>query len=360
MELASVDLSLAGYTETTGPAFARALLERVRELPGVQSAALADRTPQPGVMSVMLGDGLSVPGVTPPNGQPLFMTSWTIVEPGYFSTLRIPFASGRDFSAIDREGEPSVIIVPASTARRLWPGQNAVGKSVIWQSGQRKGPGAPMPPPVSLLVVGVVKDLKSNGPRDPSTIAAYAPLQQRYSPRLTIMARAADGRRLTADIHGLVQSMDPNLPILLSRTLEDEITGPVETQLRVAASVSGSVGIVSLLLAAIGIYGVTAYVASRRTREIGIRLALGAQRAEILGLILRQGMGLVGIGAAIGLTLAAIAGRSLTRLLFGVPPLDPLTFGSATLLFAVIGLAACYAPARRATAISAMDALRRE
>ena len=154
--------------------------------------------------------------------------------------------------------------------------------------------------------------------------------------------------------------MDPNLPILSSRTLADEITGPVETQLRVAASVSGSVGIVSLLLAAIGIYGVTAYVASRRTREIGIRLALGAQRAEILGMILRQGMGLVGIGAAVGLTLAAIAGRSLTRLLFGVPPLDPLTFGGATLLFTVIGLAACYVPARRATAISAMDALRRE
>ena len=213
VELASVDLSLAGYTETTGPAFARALLDRVRDLPGVESAALADRTPLPGVMSVMLGDGLSVPGVTPPNGQPLFMTSWTIVEPGYFSTLRIPFVAGRDFSAGDRAGEPSVIIVPASTARRLWPGQNAVGKSVIWQSGQRKGPGAPLPPPVSLLVVGVVKNLKSDGPRgDPSTLAAYVPLQQRYRPRLTIMARATDGRRLTADIHGLVQSMDPNLP----------------------------------------------------------------------------------------------------------------------------------------------------
>lgn len=154
--------------------------------------------------------------------------------------------------------------------------------------------------------------------------------------------------------------MDSNLPILGARTLEEEITGPVETQLRIAASVSGSVGIVSLLLATIGIYGVTAYVASRRTREIGIRLALGAQRADVLGMILRQGMVLVVSGAAIGLMLAAAASRLLIRLLFGVPPLDPVTFGGATLLFVIIGLAACYVPARRATRIDAMEALRYE
>jgi ABC-type antimicrobial peptide transport system permease subunit len=134
----------------------------------------------------------------------------------------------------------------------------------------------------------------------------------------------------------------------------------VQTQLRIAASVSASVGIVSLLLATIGIYGVTAYVASRRTREIGIRLALGAQRADVLGMILRQGMALVAIGSAIGLMLAAAGSRLLTRLLFGVPPLDPVTFGGATLLFVIVGLAACYVPARRATQIDAMEALRYE
>jgi ABC-type antimicrobial peptide transport system permease subunit len=188
----------------------------------------------------------------------------------------------------------------------------------------------------------------------------YAPLQQRYTPRLTIMARDAGGRRLAADIRSAVQSLDANLPILSARTLEDEITGPVQTQLRIAASVSGSVGIVSLLLAAIGIYGVTAYVAGRRTREIGIRLALGADRGQILGMILRQGMALVAIGSGVGLLLAAVASRSLTRLLFGVPPLDPVSFGGAALLFAAIGLAACYVPARRATGVDAMDALRCE
>ena len=333
----------------------------MRELPGVQSATLANSTPRPGVMTGMFGDGLSVPGVTPPNGQPFFNASWTIVEPGYFSTLRIPLVSGRDFSAADRAGEPSVVIVPESTARRLWPGQDAVGKYVVWQTGQRQGPGGPPLPPASLQVIGVVKDLKSDGPRgDSSTLAAYAPLQQRYTPRLTIIARAADGRRLTSDLRGLVQSADPNLPILTAGSLEDEITGPVQMQLRVAASVAGSVGIVSLLLAAIGIYGVTAYVASRRTREIGIRLALGAQRAEILGMILRQGMALVVIGSAIGLLFAAAASRLLIRLLFGLPPLDPLTFGGRDAALRDRRPGGVLLPAWRATRIDAMDALRCE
>jgi predicted permease len=361
VELASLDLSLAGYTEATGPAFARALVDRIRELPSVVSATLANGTPRPGVIRGMFGDGLTVPGATPPNGQPFFMASWTIIEPEYFGTLRIPLVAGRDFRATDRIGEPSVVIVPEATARELWPGQNAVGKYVTWQTGQRTGPSGPALPPRDLLVIGVAKDLKTDAVRGESwTLAAYAPLQQRYSPHVTIIARTAGGKRAASDIRALVQSMDPNLPILEARTLEEEITGPVQTQMRIAASVSGSVGIVSLLLAAVGIYGVTAYVASRRTREIGIRLALGAQRGNVLGMILRQGMALVAIGSALGLVLAAAGSRLLTRLLFGVPPLDPITFGGATLLFIIIGLAACYLPARRATRIDAMEALRYE
>jgi predicted permease len=361
IELATIDLSQAGYTDTTGPAFARQLLERVRQLPVVQSATMADRAPMPGVIRGMFGEGLTVPGVTPPNGQPFFMANWTIVEPGYFKTLRIPLVAGRDFSHSDRAGEPSVVIVPEATARTLWPGQNAVGKYMLWQTGQRKGLSAPSLPPKSLLVVGVAKDLTASGPRgETASLEAYVPLQQRYTPEITIIARAMHGQRIVNDVRAIVESTDPNLPVLTVRTLEEELTGPVEVQLRVAASVSGSVGIVSLLLAAIGIYGVTAYVASRRTREIGIRLALGAQRAEVLGMILRQGMVLVGIGSAIGLLLAAAGSGMLTRLLFGVPPIDPVTFGGATLLFAIIGLAACYVPARRAARVDAMVALRYE
>jgi len=140
----------------------------------------------------------------------------------------------------------------------------------------------------------------------------------------------------------------------------DEPAGPIQLQLRLAASVSGSLGIVGLLLAAIGIYGVTAYAVTCRAREIGIRVAMGAQRSDIVGMVLRHGMWLVAIGSAIGLILAAAASRLLTRLLFGIPPIDPITFAGAATLFAVIGLAACYIPARRAVRVDPVEALRHE
>jgi ABC-type antimicrobial peptide transport system permease subunit len=131
-------------------------------------------------------------------------------------------------------------------------------------------------------------------------------------------------------------------------------------QLRVAASVSGSVGLIGLLLAAIGLYGVTAFTVARRTREIGVRIALGAEHGDVIGMVLRQGMTLVAIGSAIGLLLAAAAGRLLQATLFGLPAFEPLTFGGAAILFAIIGLVACYIPSRRATQIDAMEALRYE
>ena len=253
VELATLDLTQAGYTDTTGPIFARQLLERVRQLPVVETATIADRSPMPGLIRGMFGDGLTVPGVTPPNGQPSFMVNWTIVEPEYFATLRIPLVAGRDFSNADRAGEPAVVIIPEATARRLWPGQNAVGKYVSWQSGRRNGLTGSALPAKSLLVIGVAKDLSADGPRgEAAPLEVYVPLQQRYTPEITIIARTIQGLRIASDIRAAVESTDPNLPVLTVRTLDEELSGPVEVQLRVAASVAGSVGIVSLLLAAIG------------------------------------------------------------------------------------------------------------
>jgi putative ABC transport system permease protein len=157
----------------------------------------------------------------------------------------------------------------------------------------------------------------------------------------------------------VLASMNPNLPIVQATTLEEYASLGLVPQ-RVAAAVSGSLGVVGLLLAAIGIYGVTAYLVTSRTREIGIRMALGAQQGSVVRMVLRQGMMLTGIGAAIGLALAAGASRLLGSLLFGVGAADPITFVGSAALFVVIGLAACYAPARRATAIDAMEALRYE
>jgi predicted permease len=357
VELASLDLALGDYTDATGPLFIRALADRVRDLPGVQTATVATSVAATGQRRRELRARGTQGPMPPPVNDDLFLdVDANIVEQGYFATLRIPLIAGRDFNAADRASTQPVAIVSEAATRRFWPGtssQDAIGKQVPWQEGR---PGRQM-----LLVIGVARDVKPRGRGDAPRPVVYAPLQQQYSSSVMIMARSTSGQRLAGEIRALVASMDSNLPVLASQTLEEQMmTAPVVAQLRVAAWVSGTVGIVALLLASIGIYGVTAYAMLHRTREIGIRLALGAQRAEVVGMILRQGMSLVAIGSAIGLTLAAGASRLLTRLLFGLPPIDPVTFMGAAALFAAVGLAACYVPARQATRIDAMEALRYE
>ena len=210
-----------------------------------------------------------------------------------------------------------------------------------------------------MTVVGVARDSKYRTLGEEPRPFVYVPIQQQYMPRTTIVARSTHGQRLAADLRKLLASMNPNLPIVTAQTFDDYAALGLIPQ-RVAASVSASLGIVGLLLAAIGIYGVTAYMVTSRTREIGIRMALGAQPRDVVGMVLRQGMALALIGVAIGLVLAAGASRLLGSLLFGVGPADPLAFGGSALVFCLIGLAACYVPARRATEIEATQALRYE
>jgi predicted permease len=357
IEVASVDLSLAGYSNTTGPSFVRQLLDRVRELPGVQTATIADRIPEPGRILSMFGEELHVPGFQTSNGRP-FMPNWSMVEPGYFDTLRIALIAGRDFSEMDSANAPLVAIVPETTARRLFGEEDPVGKVLTWRSNRPNAPATTR----TLMVIGVARDLNDN--RRPSgdsrSLPVYVPLQQRYSPRLEILTRATQGQRLASQIRTLVASLDPDLPILNLQMLDDQLSGPVEVQLRIAASVSGSLGLVGVLLAGIGIYGVVAQSVARRTREIGIRIAIGAPRGDVVGMILRQGMFLVLMGGIVGLLLAGAASRLLISLLFGLSPLDLLTFVGAALLFAAIGLLACYIPARRAARVDPLVALRYE
>jgi hypothetical protein len=283
-------------------------------------------------------------------------SSWTLIEPGYFRTLRIPLVSGRDFTANDRRGMPPVAIVDESTARRLWPGEDPIGRYLPPLNGR-----AEAQEPGPRLVVGVVRDVKSIGrAREMAVLCIYAPLQQVYSPQLTLLARSARGDRLTQSIRDVVAALDANVPVLSASGLNEQQTGPVMVQLRIAALVSGSVGLIGLLLASIGVYGVAAYATACRTREIGVRMALGADRADVLWMILRHGLSLVAIGAALGLIVAAALSRVLARLLFGLPPLDPFTFGGAASLFIAVGVAASCLPAWRATRITAMEALRYE
>jgi putative ABC transport system permease protein len=357
IEVSTLDLSLAGYTPATAPQFVSDLLDRVRTTPGVTAATVAGSLPLGGQRRMCCG--VEVPGVAPPGGERFFEPAWNVVAPGYFDTLRIRLLAGRDFDAKDRSGAENVAIVSEAAARRFWPGESAIGKHIVWQRMPNLfAPGTrPAMTPVRLSIVGVAANIKSGG-TSPGPMV-YVPLAQNYEPDVAVVARSTKGQRLTAEIREAVASANPNLPVIAASRLSDQ-GSPVITQLRVTASVSAAVGLVALMLAAIGIYGLTAYTVTRRTREIGIRLAMGAQRADVVRLVLRQGMSLVLIGSVIGLVLAAGASRLLVRLLFGIPPLDPVTFGAAALLFAAIGLVACYVPTRRAIRITANEALRYE
>ena len=209
-------------------------------------------------------------------------------------------------------------------------------------------------------MIGVARDVQSTSLLDGVSRACVdVPLQQHSVSSLTLVARTTRGQRLVGQVRSLLGSLNPGLPIMSAQTLEASVVTGLAPQ-RIVASVSGGLGIVGLMLAGIGIYGVTAYSVARRTREIGIRVALGARRLDILRMVLREGLSPTLTGSAVGLVFAAAVSRALAAFLFGLPPLDPVTFAGTALLCAGIGLAACYAPARRATAVDPLRALRCE
>ena len=212
----------------------------------------------------------------------------------------------------------------------------------------------------NLLVVGVVRDIASTSLIDGMTGALiYVPFQQQYLPNITVVARTTRGQRISDHVRPLLASMNPNLPLVTAQTLDHSIAFGLTPQ-RVAASVAGSLGIVALILTAIGIYGVTAYAVTRRTREIGIRIALGARTGDVIRMVLSEGVALTLIGSAMGVLVAAALSQVLAAFLFGIPSLDPVIFAGTPLLFGTLGLAACYLPVRRATHIDPTQALRYE
>jgi predicted permease len=357
VEVVSIDLSLGGYTKTTGSTFARDLLGRIRQMPDVETAAIAYATPVGGV----LGFQVAIPGETAPDGRPFFDTLGNVVTPGYLAAMRIGLAAGREFSDVDSATSPRVAILSETAVRRFWRGiapDEAIGRQITLQpmlvevGTRRPVTGVP------LIVVGVARDLTGVNGRTPRPFV-YVPLEQQYMSTLKILTRTTSAQRIAREIRSLVTTIDPRLPVLSAGTLDDE-GSPVMTQLRVAAILAGSLGICGLLLAAMGIYGLTAYLVTRRTREIGVRIALGAEPGDLIRMVLSEGMRMALTGSALGLLLAAGASRLLTSLLFGVAPLDPLTFGSVIVLFAAIALAASYGPVRRALRINPVEALRYE
>jgi predicted permease len=347
VEVVALDLSLARYDDRTGRAFIQDLLERTRALPMVESAAVAVDLPLDG--GNMGFGSLKVPGAPGSDREGEITADWNLVEPGFFETLGMRLVRGRDFDPRDTSGAPPVIIVNEAFARAAWPDGDPIGRQVESDAfGDRS----------QLTVVGVAADARMRSIGEPARPYVFLPLAQLYRGEIKLLVRTT-GVTAVGEIRALLRSMNSNLPVTEALPLSD-VTAFGTIPQRIASAISGTLGIVGLMLAAIGIYGVTSYAVSQRTREIGIRVALGADNKRVMRLMLRQGLVLAGIGVLMGVGLAAAGAQLIRSLLYGISGLDPLTFGAAALVFALIALIASYIPARRALAVDPMVALRNE
>ena len=348
VDVISLDLSLSGKQEPDALVFADRLRARVLAMPGVQAAAFASDLPLDGGR---MGFGsLHVPGLQPPGGQSSFPADWNAVSPGYFKTLQMRLVSGRDFTPQDVAGAPGAIIINETMARSVWQTTDVLGRQFETDAiGDKTS---------TLTVVGVAPDAQVDTLGGRMRPFVYVAIAQRYTSRVSLLVKSS-GATLIPAVRGLLREMEPNLPVTTALPL-DQVTALALIPQRIAGAVAGSLGMVVLLLAAIGIYGVTSYSVDRRTREIGIRMALGADRSTVLRLVIRQGMMLTAIGVAIGLAAGAAGAQVIRSLLFGVSALDPVAFTGAALLFGAVALAASYLPARRATRVDPMTALRAE
>jgi predicted permease len=346
--MASLDLGLQGYDEARQKQFHRQLLDRLKELPGVRSASLASTVP--------FGYNVEIAEIAPEekSGD---KDSFTVVHanyvtPDYLTTMGGALLRGRNFMERDNETAPKVAIINATMAERLWPGQDALGRRFklgaagdFWQ------------------VVGVARNARYVMIGEEPRPFFYAPLAQRHASTVTLhLWTEGDPAAGAPAVRNVLRRMDADLPIYNVRTMEAHLNDSAFAvmPLRFGAALAGAQGLLGLLLAAMGLYGVVSYVVSRRTREIGVRVALGARRFDILRLVVRDGFRLTLIGLAIGLPVSLGFTAILTKVLYGLTPAATPVFVAVIILLAGVAVLACYLPARRATKVDPMVALRCE
>jgi len=341
--LASYELGPAGYSEAQGIAFHRQLLSKLEALPGVESVTLADFSP----LSFSLhSDDVLPDGYLPKPGESMEV-SRAIVGPNYLRTMRIPIIGGRDFTEQDMEKSQRVAIVNQAFVDRYWPGQDPLGKRISvygqWFN-----------------VVGVARNGKYRRLVYPPEPVFFQPLYQRYRDLVTIHARVTgDPQGYAAEVERTVHQLNADLPVFGVTTLKSSMQlGSIFE--RLAGTFAGAFGLLALILAAVGIYGVIAYTTRQRTHEIAIRIALGAERVAVFWLVLGQGLLLTLTGLAAGVAVSLALTRYLKSVLFGVTATDLLTYAAVALLLCLVSLVACYIPARRATKVDPMVALRYE
>ena len=336
--------------------FARELLRRSRLLPGVREAALGAEPSIPlhhdGNRSQLIVEGRETQSKQPP------LVERSEVTPEYFHLLEIPVLRGRLFNEGDDEKAPLVAVINQVMAETYWRGEDPLGKRLMLGRG-RPGVGLRVRK-TWITIVGVIADARTESLANASVPQIYLSLYQDTPKELAIFLRGdLNASAIPEEVRAMVQSVDPELPVYGAQTLNDAVTASLE-QRRFSMDIVAAFAVTALLLAALGIYGVISYIVNERTHEIGIRLALGAQRADILKMVLRQGLSLAIAGAAVGLLGALIVARLMAGLLYGVRPTDPLTFGGVAILLISVALLACYIPARRAMRVDPMVALRYE
>jgi putative ABC transport system permease protein len=346
------------YVGARREALYRQIVDQVKALPGVESASMVNHPP----MAVDIwGFPFSVEGQPLPRPGEGASAVFRVARPGYFQTMNIPLIEGRDFTDRDVLHAPEVVIVNEKLAKAYWPNGDAVGKRLTLDDPRKN--------PLWLTVVGVIRNVKQwewTGEPDYEFYLAFAQNQPFYESThawfsaMTLVVRTSgEPRGLSKAVQEAVWSIDKNLPLSHVQTYEQVIAGSVWQQ-RFNLLLVGLFAALALVLAAVGIYGVMAYSVTERTHEIGIRMALGAKQGDVLRLVVREGMALAAIGAGIGLVGAFALTRFLSGLLYEVKADDPVVFAAVPLLFAVVALLASYIPARRATRVDPMIALRWE
>ena len=344
LAIVGVDLQSAGYAPEQGAPFYRAALDRIRALPGAQDAALASRLPFSLNFNV---EQIWVPGVHQPGdrGAP---THNARVSADYFGTLGVPLLEGRLFTAADGPGTPPVVVINEAMARRYWPGATALGRRVRLRD--QDGP--------LYEVVGVVADHKvQTVGEEPKPYMHFAYEQQPGLYQVIVVRGSGDAGALLAAAQRELLALERNLLFIGSETMESQIAATLYP-MRVGATLLTGAGAIAMALAAIGLYGTIAYSVARRTKEIGIRMALGAARSGVLALVMRQGLGVALAGLLSGALLAVAATRALSGVLYGVTAADPVAWGSAAALLIGIAAVANFVPARRAARIEPTAALR--
>jgi putative ABC transport system permease protein len=357
-------VSLAGESQYVGPAretFYRQLTDRLAALPGVESVSAINHLPLAGDW---WGTSLAIEGrPLPPPGQEV-IGIFRVSRPGYFQTMGIPLRAGRDFNDRDTPDAPGVAIINETLARRHWPSEDPIGKRVTLDDPRDKSR-----PPQWLTVVGVVKDVKQNSWTDAPSNEIYVPFQHsrgffrgtagHYTSMTLVIRTTVEPQSLAVAAQETVRSLDRNLPVSSVVTLEQVIADTL-WQPRFNLQLIGIFAALAMTLAAIGLYGVMSYSVAQRTREVGLRMALGARRRDVLKLVVGQGMKLALAGVASGLLAAVALTRLMEKLLFEVSATDFSTFVLIAVLLIIVALLACWIPARRAAKVDPMVALRCE